>query len=143
MKQLVQAVHNFDEHLRVSATPANGQVSVAVVLPPEPPPVATPAQTPPSRIRVGGNIQSTKVIVQPKPVYPAEAKAARVQGVVSLHATIGKDGAVQNLDVISGDPLLVPAAIGAVRQWVYQPTNLNGQPVEVETQIDVNFTLAQ
>jgi len=62
--------------------------------------------------------------------------------VVHLAAVIGKDGSVINLAVISGHPLLVPAALEAVRQWVYQTTLLNGDPVEVMTQIDVNFTLA-
>ena len=60
-----------------------------------------------------------------------------------FNAVIGKDGTIQNLDLVSGHPLLVPAATEAVRQWVYQPTLLNGEPVEVVTQIDVNFTLSQ
>jgi protein TonB len=76
-------------------------------------------------------------------MYPQEAKDARVQGVVSLVAIIGKDGRVQNLTVITGHPLLVPAALQAVSQWVYEPTYLNGEPTAVETQIDVNFTLAK
>jgi protein TonB len=96
-----------------------------------------------ARIRVGGNVQATKLIAQPKPSYPGEAKQARIQGVVKLRAIIGKDGAIENLDVISGHPLLVAAALGAVRQWVYEPTLLNGEPTEVETQINVNFTLSQ
>jgi protein TonB len=60
-----------------------------------------------------------------------------------LNAIIGKDGTIQNLQVASGHPLLVPAALDAVKQWVYKPTLLNGEPVEVITQIDVNFTLSQ
>jgi protein TonB len=99
--------------------------------------------TPPSRIRIGGNVQQTKLVSKPNPVYPLEAKQAHVQGVVKLNATIARDGTIQHLDVISGHPLLVPAALEAVRQWVYHPTLLNGQPVEVMTQIDVNFTLIQ
>jgi protein TonB len=63
--------------------------------------------------------------------------------VVKLYALIGKDGTIQTLNVISGHPLLAPAAVEAVKQWIYQPTLLNGNPVEVETEIDVNFTLAQ
>ena len=62
---------------------------------------------------------------------------------VKLNAIISKDGTIQNLTVISGHPLLVPSALEAVKQWVYQPTLLNGEPVEVSTQIDVNFTLSQ
>jgi TonB family protein len=99
--------------------------------------------TPPARIRVGGNVQQTKLVSQPRPVYPPEAKQARIQGVVKLSAIIAKDGTMQHLEVLEGHPLLVPAAMEAVRQWVYQPTLLNGQPVEVVTQIDVNFTLSQ
>jgi protein TonB len=98
---------------------------------------------PPARIRIGGNVQQTKLVSQPRPVYPAEAKLARITGVVKLNATIAKDGTIQHLEVVSGHPLLVPAAMDAVRQWVYQPTLLNGQPVEVMTEVDVNFTLSQ
>ena len=70
------------------------------------------------------------------------AKQARIQGQVRFQAIIGKDGTIQNLQLISGHPLLVPSATEAVKQWVYQPTLLNGEPVEVVTQIDVNFTLS-
>ena len=62
---------------------------------------------------------------------------------MKLTAIIAKDGTIQNLEVIEGHPLLIPSALDAVRQWVYQPTLLNGQPVEVMTEIDVNYTLAQ
>ena len=77
------------------------------------------------------------------PTYPPLAKQARIQGTVRFNAVIGKDGTIQNLTVVSGHPLLVPAATDAVKQWVYKPTLLNGEPVEVITQIDVNFTLSQ
>lgn len=96
----------------------------------------------PQRIRVGGNVQQANLIRKINPVYPPLAKQARIQGVVHLTTTIGADGTVQNLEVISGHPLLVPAAMEAVKQWVYKPTLLNGSPVEVITQVDVNFTLA-
>jgi periplasmic protein TonB len=72
-----------------------------------------------------------------------EAKQARIQGVVRLNAVIAKDGTISDLSVISGHPLLVPSALDSVKQWIYQPTLLNGNPVEVTTEIDVNFTLAQ
>jgi protein TonB len=114
---------------------------VSAAPPPPPPPVEKKA--PPSRIRVGGNVQSAKLVRQPKPVYPQLAKQARIQGVVKLHALISKEGTIENLTVISGHPLLVPSALEAVKQWVYQPTQLNGEPVGVETEIDVNFTLSQ
>jgi len=93
------------------------------------------------RLLVGANVQQAKLIEQPKPAYPPLAKQARISGHVLLNAVIGKDGAVRNLVVASGHPLLVPAAMEAVKQWVYQPTIFNGEPVEVMTQIDVNFAL--
>lgn len=75
------------------------------------------------------------------PVYPAEAKKNKIAGVVVLHALIAKDGSVANLKVISGPPELRQAAIDSVKQWKYKPTTLNGTPVEVLTQINLNFTL--
>lgn len=119
--------------------------SVPSVAPPPPPPPVKKEEKPaaPQRIRVGGNVQAAKLIRQPKPVYPPLAKQARIQGTVRFQAIIGKDGSIQNLQLISGHPLLVPSATEAVKQWVYQPTLLNGEPVEVVTQIDVNFTLSQ
>jgi protein TonB len=92
---------------------------------------------------VSGNVQQVKLVRQIEPVYPPLAKAARIQGTVRFTVIVGKDGAVQQLQLISGHPLLVPAAQEAVKQWVYQPTLLNGEPVEVLTQIDVSFTLTQ
>jgi protein TonB len=111
--------------------------SVPTAAPPPPPP---PKQVI-SRIRVGGNVQAANLIHQVRPVYPALAKQARIQGTVELSAIIGKDGKVQDLKLVRGHPLLVPAAIQAVRDWEYRPTLLNGEPVEVATTIDVNFTL--
>lgn len=119
--------------------------SVPTAAPPPPPPVKQEAPKPatPKQIRVGGNVQAAKLLNQPKPAYPPLARQARIQGVVRFNAVIGRDGAIQNLTLVSGHPLLVPAATEAVRQWRYQPTLLNGEPVEVVTQIDVNFTLSQ
>jgi protein TonB len=116
-----------------------GSVPTAV-LPPPPPPKK---EAIPQRIRVGGNVQQAKLVRQPRPVYPPLAKQARIQGVVRLSAIISRDGTIQHLEVVSGHPLLIPSALEAVKQWVYQPTLLNGEPVEVVTQIDVNFTLSQ
>ena len=115
--------------------------SVPIAAPPPPPPPVK-ASTP-KRITIGGNVQQAKLVRQPKPVYPPLAKQARISGVVHLAAVISKDGTIQDLKVISGHPLLIPSALEAVKQWVYQPTLLNGEPVEVSTQIDVNFTLIQ
>jgi protein TonB len=122
-----------------------GSVPQAAPPPPPPPPVKKeePKPVTPQRIRVGGNVQQALLIKQPRPIYPPLAKQARIQGVVRLNAIIGKDGTIQNLTVATGHPLLVPAALEAVKQWVYKPTLLNGEPVEVVTQIDVNFTLSQ
>jgi len=82
------------------------------------------------------------LIYKVQPAYPALARTARIQGAVVLQAVISKQGAIENLKVLTGQPMLVPAAIEAVRQWRYRPYILNDQPVEVETQITVNFSLA-
>ena len=83
------------------------------------------------------------ILTKVDPVYPAEAKAQGLEGLVRLEAILGKDGAVEHLEVLSGDPILAAAAIDAVRQWHYQTTLLNGDPVEVVTEVMVNFTLAK
>jgi periplasmic protein TonB len=119
-----------------------GSVPSAAPPPPPPPPVVKKEVTP-QRIKVGGNVQQAMLISQPRPMYPPLAKQARIQGVVELNAVIGKDGTVGSLSVVKGHPLLVQAAIDAVKQWRYKPTLLNGEPVEVQTTIDVNFTLSQ
>lgn len=87
------------------------------------------------------SVRAARVLHKVSPDYPKKARKKHVEGVVRLHAIIGKDGAIRELTVISGDPLLTDAAIKAVRQWRYAPTLLNGEPVEVATTIDVNFTL--
>jgi TonB family protein len=97
----------------------------------------------PDRIRVGGNVAQTNLISQPVPAYPPEAKRDRIQGTVQLEAIIGKDGHVLDLKVISGPEELVDSAVTAVYQWIYRPTLLNGEPVEVVTIIDINYTLRQ
>jgi protein TonB len=94
-------------------------------------------------LRVGGNVQAANLLKKATPTYPALAKSARIQGTVRFTAIIGKDGTIQNLTLVSGHPMLVQSATDAVKQWVYRPTLLNGEPVEVITQIDVNFTLSQ
>jgi periplasmic protein TonB len=94
-------------------------------------------------VRVGGNVQSAKLTKQVVPVYPRPALQMRISGTVQLLGIIAKDGTIQKLQVLSGHPLLRQAAIDAVSQWVYRPTILNGQPVEVEAPIDVIFTLSR
>ena len=115
--------------------------SIPVAAPPPPPPVKAAAPAAPQRIRVGGNVQEARLSKKVVPTYPPLARSARISGVVRFNAVIGTDGRIQNLQLVTGHPLLVPSAQSAVSQWVYQPTLLNGEPVEVMTQIDVNFTL--
>jgi periplasmic protein TonB len=103
-----------------------------------PPPKLTP-----KRISVGGNVQAAHLVNRVQPIYPPLARQTRISGTVKLHAIIGKNGAVEQLQVVSGHPLLVQSALDAVKQWRYQPTLLNGEPVEVDTEIDVIFSLAQ
>ncbi len=104
-------------------------------------PVAVP-KVAVQRVRVSSGVTAGLVIHKIQPTYPPLARTARVQGSVLLAAVIGKDGTVQNLHVISGHPLLTQAALEAVKQWRYKPYILNGEPVEVDTQVTVNFTLA-
>ena len=95
------------------------------------------------KVRIGGNVQASKIVSQPKPVYPPEAKAARIQGTVQLQVGIAADGKVKDVSVISGPPELVKSAVEAVSQWAYSPTLLNGEPVEVITTVDVNYSLRE
>jgi protein TonB len=104
------------------------------------PPPPRPTQ---SRIRQGGAVTAASLINRVQPNYPPLARQTRISGTVRLHAIISKEGTVQQLEVLSGHPLLVQAALDAVRQWRYRPTQLNGEPVEVDTTIDVIFSLNQ
>ena len=100
------------------------------------------AQAVPQRVRVGSGFEHGLLVKKVQPVYPAEAKAQHIQGMVVLKVIVDKEGNVANLEVVSGHPMLVPPAIEAVKQWKYKPYLLNGAPVEVETQVTVNYTLA-
>jgi protein TonB len=104
--------------------------------PPPPPPKG------PSRIRVGGAVEAASLLRQVQPIYPPIAKTAHISGTVILHAVIGKDGSVQELEYVSGPSLLMKAAMDAVKDWRYKPLLLNGEPTEVETEISVIFTLS-
>lgn len=97
--------------------------------------------TRPERVFIGGNVAVANLIRRVVPVYPTIAKKAQVAGAVVLHVIIGKNGSVQEVQVVSGPPLLIRAATDAVRQWRYKPTLLNGQPVEVDTTVTVIFAL--
>jgi TonB family protein len=94
-----------------------------------------------TRIMMGGNVQAAKLLVKVTPDYPILARQTHIEGAVRLHAIIDKEGVVASLTVQSGHPLLVKAALDAVSQWRYQPTMLNGSPVEIDTTIDVIFQL--
>src|SRR5260370_13987216 len=98
-------------------------------------------EMPTTRLRVGGNVVAAKVVSRVTPVYPTEARMQHISGTVRMHAIIAKDGSIKHLEVISGHPTLVDAALEAVRQWRYQPTMLEGQPFEIDTTIDVIFAL--
>jgi protein TonB len=107
-----------------------------------PPKAPPPPPKPVGPQRVGGKIQAASLVNQVRPTYPPLAKMARQQGTVRFEATISKEGTIQDLKVLPGaPPLLVQAATEAVKQWRYKPLLLNGEPVEVLTTIDVNFSL--
>lgn len=99
------------------------------------------SSAPAMRIRIGGNVQRVKLVKEVNPVYPEGAKARGVQGTVKLHIIQAKDGSVRQIELVSGDPQLAQAAIDAVKQWRYRPSLLNGQAVEVDTEVDVVFSL--
>jgi protein TonB len=105
-------------------------------------PVAVPKVATPQRVRVSQGVTQGLLVRRVQPNYPPLARQARIQGQVMLQAEISKDGSIENLRLISGHPMLAPAAIEAVKQWKYRPYFLNGEPVEVETQITVNFSLS-
>jgi periplasmic protein TonB len=105
-------------------------------------PTVAPKIATPQRVRVSSGVVTGLKVRDMKPVYPPLARQARIQGVVVLQALISKDGSIENLQLVSGHPMLAPAAIEAVKQWKYKPYLLNGEPVEVETTVQVNFTLS-
>jgi hypothetical protein len=151
---IYKTVDDFDRHLRTTIQIAGkGEINLRIGLSGESPEpsgalesLAVAALPPPApgvqRLRVGGNVQAVNLVNKVTPKYPLEAKLARIQGTVRFAALIGTDGAIQELRLVSGLPVLADAATEAVKQWVYRPTLLNGNPVEVLTLIDINFTLA-
>ena len=110
------------------------------VAPPPPPPRKTP---PSAAVRIGGGVSEANVIHRVQPLYPPLERTTHVEGIVEFTATISKEGTIENLQLVRGHPLLVRAAREAILQWRYRPTLLNGEPVEVITDIIVNFTLGQ
>lgn len=97
----------------------------------------------PPKVRVSSGVAEGMLLYKTLPPYPAVARQARIQGSVVLQAVIGKDGKVKALRALSGHPMLLPAALDAVKQWRYQPYYLNGDPVEVDTQVTLNFRLTE
>ena len=97
----------------------------------------------PKKVRVSSGVAQGLLLSKVNPVYPDEARRNRIQGVVLLQATIDQEGMISDLQPESGPPELVPAAIDAVKQWRYKPYLLMGLPMEVETQIQINFTLTR
>jgi len=121
------------------AAPAPAQALPSQRVPALPTFAATPATPATQRLRVSQGISAGRLIRKVSPVFPPYAKRAGIEGTVVLEAIVAKDGSVQELEVVSGNPALAQAAVDAVRQWKYQPYVLNGQPVEVDTRIQVNF----
>ena len=137
-----------DLSLQGSTDNPNGTTDNAMngVFVPEPaPPPAPPLKIKPQHgpVRIGGSVAEANLIRRIVPVYPPLAKAARIQGTVEFTAVISKEGTIENVQLVHGHPLLVQSARDAVLQWRYRPTLLNGQPVEVVTDIVVKFMLAQ
>jgi len=141
MAKLKDAVRDFDEHLTVSQVPAGGAAPDEVEIRIEAPGANLSMSSGGPRISVGGQVQEANLISKVMPAYPPLARTTRIQGHVILDVAIGTDGSVIEMKLVSGHPLLAPAAMDAVRQWKYKPTMLNGAPVEVQTSVDVNFTL--
>ena len=105
------------------------------------PPAVAPQPSFSRPVRVSQGVAQGLLVRGVRPLYPPLARQARIQGTVILRAIVGKDGSIENLQLVSGHPMLAAAAIEAVRQWRYRPYTLNGAPVEVETEITVNFVL--
>jgi TonB family protein len=153
--KVTAAVKQFDEHLNVvfAMTSSSAEVEVRISAPGSDtfPGIAVggkvqevspaPGSGTAQRIVVGGQVQEANLVKKVMPVYPPLAREVRLQGAVVLSVIIGQDGSMQEIKVVSGHPMLAPAAMEAVRQWQYKPTLLNGQPVEVSTEVTINFTL--
>ena len=138
--QIVQAIKNLDEHLDVFIDTSDNITYIGVILAGTSIPGGGSYKAP-KRVIVAGNVQSANLIHHVNPTYPALALESRIQGIVKFRAVIATDGKVRNLQLVSGHYLLGPSAREAVTQWVYKPTLLNGTPVEVQTEVDVNYML--
>lgn len=148
LRQMEKAAEDFDSHLKMTIQlPGKHEFALLFALPGVPSEAGTNAGFPSpaagvQRIRVGGNVQQSRLVNKVMPKYPLEAKQQQITGKVSYNVLIGTDGQIVDLHLISGEAILADAALQALKQWTYTPTLLNGKPVEVVAQIDVNFTLA-
>jgi len=150
LARAADAARQFDSHLTLGMSTGVSGANVMTIRPQgalqavisavAPPPNLA---VPPGAALIAGNVEASNLINAVRPVYPPLAKMARQQGTVKFQATVGKDGTMEDLQLISGPPLLVQAAMDAMKKWTYKPMMLNGAPVEVVTTIDVNFTLAE
>jgi TonB family protein len=122
--------------IRAEQTVSGGQNETTVFIRP-----SLAEATAPGRVRMNGAVQAVNLIYKPEPVYPPLARQARIQGSVRFHVVIDKSGGISSIEVVSGHPLLIPAALEAVKQYRYQVTSVNGQPAEVSRQVDVTFSL--
>ena len=139
MEQIRQAVKAADSHYVSAFLPENGSDDLTLRMFLGSAPLNQPRPTGP--VRVGPNVQAANLLKRVEPTYPAVAAEARIQGTVRFNIIVSTTGTVANATVESGHPLLIPAALEAVKQWTFRPTLLNGQPVEVQTTVDVNFKL--
>jgi len=132
-----------DEWVQKALAAKKSQTASGMAPPPPPPPSGGGGGGSRALLRDGGTMQPQTVnpVVKVDPVYPPLARQARISGTVRFTVRIAKDGSIQGIQLVSGHPLLVAAAHEAVKQYVYNPVLLNGNPVEVVTQVDVNFTL--
>lgn len=142
MATTLSEARKVDEHMSISVRPL-GSGEAQLVLAPSGTITGVPLTRAEGSVRVGGMVQAANLLTKVSPEYPALAKAARIQGVVKLDALIDTDGNVVNLKLLSGPAMLVQAAMEAARQWVYKPTFLNDRAVQIQTTIDINFTLAE
>ncbi|MFZ0523552.1 MAG: TonB family protein [Candidatus Acidiferrales bacterium] len=126
--------------LTATGTPAQDQGAASGRTPDSSSQQSSEAQKP-TRVRVSGNVAAAKLRHVVTPIYPDAAKASHIEGTVVLHCIIAKDGTLQQIEYVSGHPLLMKAAMDAVHQWTYDPTLLNGEPIEVDTRVSVVFTL--
>lgn len=146
IREMLKAAQQVDSHLGLFGIGEVGEFEVGFEESSSSVPDSSPQANFPStpgvqRIKVSGGVQQSKLIDHPKASYPQQARDARISGTVRFDVLIGTDGHVASVQLVSGHPLLVPAAQEMVTQSVYRPTLLNGQPVEVQTQVEMNFTL--